>query len=78
MDFSEALKACKGGRAIQRAGWNGKGMYVQIQRVDPSDAGTHTRTAMGLPYLYLLTADGRTVPWTISQTDALAEDWQIV
>lgn len=31
MDFGEAIKALKEGRAIQREGWNGKGMFVVKQ-----------------------------------------------
>ena len=34
MNFSEALDAVKKGSKIQRAGWNGKGMYVELQRPD--------------------------------------------
>lgn len=31
-----------------------------------------------LPYLMMFTATKEFVPWLISQTDALAEDWMIV
>jgi len=71
MNFSEALDAVKKGSKIQRAGWNGKGMYVELQRPDE-----HSK--MSLPYLYMKTADNNLVPWLISQTDALAEDWTIL
>jgi hypothetical protein len=71
MTFSEALDAVKKGSKIQRAGWNGKGMYVELQRPDE-----HSK--MSLPYLYMKTADNNLVPWLISQTDALAEDWTIL
>jgi hypothetical protein len=71
MNFSEALDAVKKGSKIQRAGWNGKGMHVELQRPDE-----HSK--MTLPYLYMKTADNNLVPWLISQTDALAEDWTIL
>ena len=71
MTFSEALDAVKKGSKIQRAGWNGKGMHVELQRPDE-----HSK--MTLPYLYMKTADNNLVPWLISQTDALAEDWTIL
>ena len=71
MNFSEALEATKKGSRIQRAGWNGKGMYVELQRPDE-----HSK--MSLPYLYMKTVDNNFVPWLISQTDALAEDWTIL
>ena len=31
-----------------------------------------------LPFIGMKTADGGFVPWLASQTDILAEDWQIV
>ncbi|HDV0042996.1 TPA: DUF2829 domain-containing protein, partial [Klebsiella pneumoniae] len=31
-----------------------------------------------LPYIAMKTADEKLVPWLASQTDVLAEDWQIV
>ena len=71
MNFSEALNAVKEGRRIQRDGWNGKGMYVQLQMPD-------TNSKMSLPYLYINTADDRLVPWLASQTDILAGDWIVL
>ena len=69
MDFSEALEALKDHHMVQRTGWNGKGMYVALQRPDEG-------SKMGLPYLYMKTAQGDLVPWLASQTDLLAEDWE--
>ncbi len=71
LSFSAALEAAKHGDRIQRAGWNGKNMHVAIQRPDAN-------SKMTLPYLYMFTAQGDLVPWLISQTDALAEDWAIL
>ncbi len=70
MDFSAALVEIKKGNAVARAGWNGKGMYVHL---NPGDVAYDE-----LPYLELYTADRKFVPWTISQTDALAEDWVVI
>jgi hypothetical protein len=33
---------------------------------------------MSLPYIYMFTACGNHVPWLASQTDLLADDWQLV
>lgn len=55
---------------IAREGWNGKGMYLELQRPDK-----HSK--MSLPYIYMKTADDKLVPWLASQTDVLAEDWTI-
>jgi len=71
MDFSQALMLAKDGNYICRRGWNGKGMYIRIANPDPKD---EERTS--LPYLQLLTARGQWIPWTVSQADVLAEDWE--
>lgn len=89
MDFGDALQALKGGARVTRSGWNGKGMYVVHQRGYPDGIpiNANTAAATGLaegtvcvfrPYLMMLTADGSFVPWVISQTDALADDWERV
>ena len=69
MDFSDALRYIKAGRKVQRAGWNGKGMHLEL--VIPYDP-------VNLPYVQMWTADRRWVPWLCSQTDLLANDWQEV
>ena len=69
MDFSLALVDLKWGYKLARAGWNGKGQHVEIQRPDPESANT-------LPYIFIRTVQGDRVPWVVSQTDLLAEDWQ--
>lgn len=37
------------------------------------DAGSK----MTLPYIYMRTVMGDLVPWLASQTDVLAEDWEV-
>jgi hypothetical protein len=69
LEFSEALYHIKNGIRMERSGWNGKGMWVEIQRPDK-----HSK--MTLPYIFMRTAQGDLVPWLASQTDILAEDWQ--
>ena len=70
MNFSMALEHLKTDTSMARTGWNGKDMYIKIKRVQ---AGS----AMTLPYIYMKTADQELVPWLASQTDILAEDWEI-
>ena len=86
MDFGEALDALKAGLCVTRKGWNGKDMYLYL--VD----GSHflvSRAPLNklLPegtkvdyrsHIDMRTADGSMVPWTASQTDVLACDWDIV
>ncbi len=71
MDFSSALIQLRAGNFLARDGWNGKGMFIALQRVD---AGSF----MTAPYIYMWTADEKRVPWLASQTDLLATDWEIV
>jgi hypothetical protein len=71
MDFSEALKAMKNGSRAARTGWNGKGMWIEIQSPDEN-------SKMTLPYIFMKTAQGDLVPWLASQTDLLAGDWQLL
>jgi len=74
LSFSEALDAIKKGHKLRRTGWNGKGLWLEIQRPD-----AHSK--MTLPYIFMsYPADaqntpGALVPWLASQTDLLAEDW---
>jgi hypothetical protein len=70
-DFGWAIRLLKDGRALTRQGWNGKGMYLKLQR---PDAGS----LMTLPYIYMVTVGGSLVPWLASQTDMLSEDWETV
>lgn len=71
MKFGEAITALKQGKKVCRRGWNGKGMWLNLQVPDE-----HSK--MTLPYIYMKTADNNLVPWLASQTDMLAEDWEIV
>lgn len=75
--FGEAIKYLKRGLKVKRLGWNGKGIYLEMQRPDE-----HSK--MTLPYVYIVTdnlitdnphAPKGIVPWLASQTDMLAEDW---
>ena len=70
MKFGEALTLLNAGHKVTRTGWNGKGMWIELQRPD-------INSKMTLPYLFLAYPDGRTVPWLASQTDLLESDWAI-
>ena len=71
MNFGQAIETLKQGKKVARAGWNGKGMYLELQRPD-----AHSK--MTLPYIYMYTAQGDNAPWLASQTDMLSEDWVTV
>lgn len=70
-DFGTAIAALKVGQRVARAGWNGKGMWLELQRPD-----NHSK--MTLPYIFIVTVGGDWVPWAASQADMLADDWFLV
>lgn len=78
--FGEAISRLKRGQKVARKGWNGKGIYIEMQKPDE-----HSK--MTLPYIYIVTnglvsdnpdAPRGIVPWLASQTDMLATDWEVV
>jgi hypothetical protein len=70
-NFGAAIYYLKKGGRVSRSGWNGKGMWLELQVPDEN-------SKMTLPYIYMFTADGNLVPWLASQSDVLAEDWEII
>lgn len=68
MDIGGAIAVLRAGGKVTRAGWNGRGQYLQLQVPDE-----HSK--MTLPYVYISTVAGDLVPWLASQTDLLAVDW---
>lgn len=78
LNFGQALVWLKKGKAVYRSGWNGKGMWLQLQTPDAN-------SKMTLPYIYIeypkghpAYPNGSRVPWLASQTDLLAEDWNYI
>ena len=80
MNFGKAIEALKEGKRVAREGWNGKGIFIELQRPDEYSKMTH-------PYIYIDTTGLQTenekapknlVPWFASQTDMLSEDWVIL
>jgi hypothetical protein len=89
MNFGEALQALKDGKKVERSGWNGRGMYVTLKPGYPDGIAANAATAKShnipegttiyyRPYLEMKTVDNQLVPWVISQSDALADDWKIL
>lgn len=73
MNYGSVLQALQDADDVKaaRAGWNGKGQWVGIQKPDEN-------SKMTVPYLYLRTVNGDFVPWVPSQTDQLANDWELI
>lgn len=84
MNFSQALEFAKQGHRISREGWNGKGMFVFLVNGDSIKVAIHE--AYGDPtkdgydvrdFLMMFTAQSDLVPWVASQSDILADDWDL-
>lgn len=83
INFGEALAALKDGKRVGRSGWNGKGMFLfRIAGNAEPSAWTYTDGKQdnypNLPFIAMKTATDEVVPWLASQTDILAEDWNIL
>lgn len=82
-NFGQAIEMLKAGHKVTRKGWNGKGMWLELQVPD-----AHSK--MTRPYIYMCLPFGSTnhfgdtareldrIPWLASQTDVLAEDWVVL
>lgn len=78
--FGGALEALKNGGRVYRRGWNGKGIFLELQTPDEN-------SKMTAPYIYinsvgLITGNSEApkviIPWLASQTDMLADDWEVL
>lgn len=80
MNFGQAIEALKEKKKVARKGWNGKGIFIELQVPDEFSKMTHS-------YIFIDTTGLQTdnddapknrVPWLPSQTDVLSDDWVIV
>lgn len=94
LNFGQALEALKDGQRVARSGWNGKGMWLALtpgSTVDTSKVPVRGALASYVAqheapvnvtigaHIDMKAADGTLViGWLASQTDMLANDWQIV
>lgn len=91
MTFEEALDALKNGYRVVRRSWQlyDPGSFICRQKGYPTGIpiNENTAEATGLeegttmrfrPYLMVVLTDGSAMPWTPSQLDLFAEDWQIL
>ena len=86
LNFGQAIEALKQGKKVARAGWKGKGMFLFL--VPGSTFKVNRAPLLGIypegtevnycSHIDMKTADDKVVPWLASQTDVLAEDWDIV
>lgn len=83
MNFGEALEALKAGKQVARAGWNGKGQYIELAtNISYKNAAgeivNSEHDAIGNKAIAFCGTSGVQMGWLASQADMLAEDWQVV
>jgi len=86
MKFGGALAALENGKKVARTGWNGKRMFIFL--VPGSEFKVNRAPLLGIypegteisyqPHIDMKTADDTIVPWLASQSDLLANDWEVV
>ena len=86
MSFGHAIEALKAGQKVCRARWNGKGMFLFL--VPDSEFRVKYPHLLGVipegttvhywGHIDMKAVDGKMGPWLASQTDMLANDWQVV
>lgn len=92
VSFGMALVHIQRGGRAQRAGWNGKDMYIWHSGDEPcvtlfdkhsmalwAGLTEDERASACLPYILFKTADNKILMgWLASQTDMLATDWMLL
>jgi hypothetical protein len=86
LSFGDALQKLKLGGRVRRAGWNGKDMFLFL--VPGSQFVVNRPPLLGIypsgteieyqAHIDMKTAQGTVVPWVASQTDLLADDWEVL
>ena len=87
-NFGWALEQLKNGKKVRRKGWNGKGMFLTLQegstvngelmRNGPAKEFYKNQEVRICSHIDMKAADNSyVVGWLASQTDMLADDWQI-
>lgn len=85
MDFGSAIKSLKSGWKVRREGWNGKDIFIylvpgstfKVNRPPLLDIYPEGKEIHYQTHIDMKTADDTVVPWLASQTDILAEDWEM-
>ena len=93
LNFGDAIEVLKVGGRVARKGWNGKKMWISMtpgKELDITKDDIWTKNIKDvaisnggvvelLPYLSMKTADNKIqIGWIASQSDALANDWEVV
>ena len=90
MNFANAINVCiNEKKRIARAGWNGPAQYLVDRAGYPQGVAIDAKTAQEMgkqageiivfgAYVVIVAVDGSVHPWTPSQGDMHACDWEVV
>lgn len=83
MNFGKALEECKCGAKISRKGWNGKNQYVELAsnisyKNSKGEIVNVNHDNIGSNCLAFIGTSGIQLGWLASQSDMLANDWNII
>ena len=83
MNFGLAIEAMKKGKKCRRAGWNGKNQHIElasaISYTSPEGVIVNAEhDAIGNKAIAFCGTSGIQIGWLASQSDMLADDWEIV
>ena len=78
MNFGQAIQELKRGNRVCRQGWNGKGMFLYLDKFNAVNTEVNAKGYEYEPCIVMFTAQEKWQPgWLASQADILAEDWEI-
>lgn len=82
MTFGEAINKVREGKKIHRHGWNGKQQYVElatnISYINScGDIVNANHDAIGNCALAFVGTSGVQIGWLATQSDMLADDWEV-
>lgn len=82
MDFGKAIKAVKDGKRAKRNGWNGKNQYIELAtcisyKNTRGEIVNVNHDAIGNKAIAFVGTSGVQLGWLASQSDILAEDWEV-
>ena len=81
MNFGHALELIKRGEKVARKGWNGKGMFLFIatgKEFESENFGDKLPEIINDVICMKTAQNTICIGWLASQTDMLAEDWELI
>lgn len=81
MNFGHALELIKRGEKVARKGWNGKGMFLFLatgKEFESENFGDKLPEIINDVICMKTAQNTICIGWVASQTDMLAEDWELI